>query len=47
MQAISLQADVREANVEARSAGRKHNRLHAQKALMEFPQLGRDAASEG
>jgi hypothetical protein len=29
MQAISLQADVREANVEARSAGRKHNRLHA------------------
>ena len=41
MGAVSLQADVSEANVKARSAGRRQNRLHVQKALMEFLLLGR------
>lgn len=41
-QAISLEAHVSEANVKARSAGRRQNRLHVQKALMEYLLLGRD-----
>jgi hypothetical protein len=40
-QAISSQASVSAANVKARCAGRRQNRLHAQKALMEFLLLGR------
>jgi hypothetical protein len=40
-QAISSQANVSAANVKARSAGRRQNRLHLQKALMEYLLLGR------
>jgi hypothetical protein len=40
-QAISLEAHVSAANVKARRAGRKQNRLHVQKALMEYLPLGR------
>ena len=39
---VSLKANVSAANVKARSAGRKQNRLHAQKALMEYLLLGRE-----
>jgi len=37
-----LEADVSAANVKARSAGRKHSRLHVQKALMEYLLLGKN-----
>ena len=40
--AVSLEADASAANVKARSAGRKHNRLHVQKALMEYLLLGKN-----
>jgi len=38
---ISSQANVSIANVKARSAGRRQNRLHVQKALMEYLLLGK------
>jgi hypothetical protein len=41
-QPISSQANVSAANVKARSAGRRQNRLHVQKAPMEFLLLGAD-----
>lgn len=40
-QAVSLEANVSEANVKARSAGRKQNPPQIQKALMEYLLLGR------
>jgi hypothetical protein len=41
VEAISSKANESVANVKARSAGRTQNRLHTQKALMEFLLLGR------
>jgi len=41
VQAIPAQANLREAQAKAQSAGRRHNRLHTQKALLEFLLLGR------
>jgi hypothetical protein len=43
-QAIRLRANVSAANVKARSAGRRQNRLHVQKALMEYLLLGREVS---
>jgi len=40
VQAISVQAHFCAAKVKARSAGRSQNRLHVQKALMEYLLLG-------
>jgi len=40
VQPISVQAHFCAAKVKARSAGRSQNRLHAQKALMEYLLLG-------
>jgi len=40
VQAISVQANFCAAKVKARSAGRSQNRLHIQKALLEFLLLG-------
>jgi len=41
VQSISVQANVSVAKVKPRSGGRSQNRLHAQKALMEYLLLGR------
>ena len=41
-QAVSLEANASVANVKARSAGRRQNRLHVQKALMEYLLLGQN-----
>jgi len=40
MQAVSVQANFCTTKVKARSAGRSQNRLHVQKALLEFLLLG-------
>lgn len=36
MQTISVETNIRAANVKPRSGGRSQNRLHIQKALMEY-----------
>lgn len=41
VESISSQANASEANVKARRAGRRQNRLHTQNALMEYLLLGR------
>jgi hypothetical protein len=40
MRTVSVQANFCAAKVKARSAGRSQNRLHVQKALLEFLLLG-------
>ena len=39
--AISAKANIRAPNVKGSTPGRSQNRLHTQKALMEFLMLGR------
>jgi hypothetical protein len=41
MQTISAETYIRVANVKPRSGGRSQNRLHVQKALMEYLLLGK------
>jgi|GEM_PF-2118665 len=41
MQTISAETNIRAANVKPRSGGRSQNRLHVQKALMEYLLLGK------
>ena len=41
LHAVSVQADFAAAKSRAAGAGRSHNRMHVQKALMEFLLLGR------
>ncbi len=43
MQTISAKTNIRAANVKPRSGGRSQNRLHVQKALMEYLLLGKIA----
>jgi len=40
-QAISVKANIRRANVKRGTRGRNQNRLHAQKALLEYLVCGR------
>ncbi|MDD4977600.1 MAG: hypothetical protein PHI29_03105 [Gallionella sp.] len=44
MQPVSADANVSEANVKPRSGGGSQNRLHVQKALMEYLLLGKVAS---
>jgi hypothetical protein len=44
MQTISAQTNIRAANVKREPRGRSQNRLHVQKALMEYLLLGKIAA---
>jgi hypothetical protein len=41
MQTISVETDIRVADVKRDPRGRSQNRLHAQKALMEYLLLGK------
>jgi len=41
MQPVSADANIRAANVKPRSGGGSQNRLHVQKALMEYLLLGK------
>jgi hypothetical protein len=41
MQMISAETNIRVANVKPHSGGRSQNRLHVQKALMEYLLLGK------
>ncbi len=41
MQPVSAETNIRVANVKPRSGGRSQNRLHVQKALMEYLLLGK------
>ncbi|MGZ8256816.1 MAG: hypothetical protein ACXWTX_03495 [Gallionella sp.] len=41
MQPVSVNANIRVANVKPRSGGGSQNRLHVQKALMEYLLLGK------
>ena len=41
MQPVSAQANMNGVNVKPRSGGRRQNRLHVQKALMEYLLLGK------
>jgi len=43
MQPVSAETNIRAANVKPRSSGRSQNRLHVQKALMEYLLLGKIA----
>ncbi|TNC98465.1 MAG: hypothetical protein FD121_614 [Gallionellaceae bacterium] len=43
VQTISAETNIRVANVKPRSGGRSQNRLHVQKALMEYLLLGKVA----
>jgi len=43
MQPVSAETNIRATNVKPRSGGRSQNRLHAQKALMEYLLLGKIA----
>jgi hypothetical protein len=46
-QAVSVKANVNEVNVKrANASGRNQNRLHVQKALLEFLVCGRDRIPE-